>query len=135
MDTISKQQRSRNMSRIKSTNTKPELAVRKMLTHYKLRYRLHLSDLPGKPDVVLTQKKIALFINGCFWHQHQNCKRRSEPKTNIEYWHEKLQKNIERQQNNILSLKELGWKVGIVWECQTKKEKTLDDILRSILNA
>ena len=134
MDTISKQRRSRNMSKIKSKNTTPELAVRKILTQHKLRYRLHLRNLPGKPDIVLTKKKIALFVNGCFWHQHENCKRKSEPKTNIEYWHNKLQKNVQRQQDDIFCLKELGWRVGVLRECQTKNEKMLDDVLRSILN-
>jgi DNA mismatch endonuclease (patch repair protein) len=135
MDTISKQQRSRNMSRIRSKNTEPEIIVRKALTKYGMKYRLHLTNLPGSPDIVLTKKRIAIFINGCFWHQHEGCKRKSMPKTNTEYWNNKLSLNIERQNKNIANLKSLGWKTGIVWECQTKDENTLDNVLSDIINA
>lgn len=135
MDNISKQQRSRNMSRIRSKNTKPEIAVRKAISKYGVKYRLHLSNLPGKPDIVIRKKKIVIFINGCFWHQHNGCKRKSLPKTNIEYWNKKLSDNIEKQNRNIVDLKNLGWKVGLVWECQTKNNMMLDYVLREIIDA
>jgi len=134
MDTVTAQQRSCNMSRIRSKNTKPELAVRRMLTKDGLRYRLHLANLPGKPDITITKIKVAIFINGCFWHQHEGCKRKSMPKTNVGYWHEKLRGNIERQQKHISDLDILGWKVGIIWECQTKDEKQLYEVLQGIIN-
>jgi len=122
------------MSRIRSKNTAPELAVRRILTKSGLRYRLHLTSLPGKPDITIAKEKTIIFINGCFWHQHENCKRRSMPKTNIGYWQNKLQRNIERQQMHILDLKNQGWKVGVIWECQTKNEEHLSEALQSILN-
>ncbi|MFC2004858.1 very short patch repair endonuclease [Chloroflexota bacterium] len=134
MDTITAQQRTRNMSRIRSKNTAPELAVRQMLTKSGVRYRLHLMSLPGKPDITIARRKTIIFINGCFWHQHENCKRRSMPKTNVGYWHNKLQRNVDRQQAHILDLKNQGWKVGIIWECQTKNEARLNDALQSILH-
>jgi DNA mismatch endonuclease (patch repair protein) len=123
------------MSRIRSKNTKPEIAVRKAISKYGVKYRLHLSNLPGKPDIVIRKKKIVIFINGCFWHQHNGCKRKSLPKTNIEYWNKKLSDNIEKQNRNIVDLKNLGWKVGLVWECQTKNNMMLDYVLREIIDA
>src|SRR3989344_1125110 len=116
MDTITKEHRSWNMSRIKSKNTSPELAVRKALSSFKIRYRLHSKTLPGKPDITISKNKIAIFINGCFWHQHPGCKRKTMPKTNVKYWKTKLENNIKMQKKYIQEIKKLTWKVLVIWE-------------------
>lgn len=133
MDRLTIQQRSWNMSRIRSKNTQPEKAVRKFLSKQKITYRLHAKKLPGKPDIVVSKDKRVIFINGCFWHQHMGCKRRAMPKVNIKYWEGKLIRNVEKQRKDILALKKLGWKVGIIWECETKRPKDLDKKLLKII--
>lgn len=139
MDNHSKEVRSYNMSRIRSTNSKPEDIVRKYLFSKGLRYRKNVKTLPGKPDVVLTKYKTVIFVNGCFWHGHQGCRYFVMPKSNTEYWNKKIAGNVERDRNVIVQLEELGWNVITVWECQLKKDKrenTLEylyyNILRSI---
>ena len=121
------------MSRIRSKDTRPEAIARKTLTKLGLRYRLHVAKLPGKPDIVIAKNKTALFVNGCFWHQHKGCKRKSMPKTNIIYWSKKLKRNAEKQREDIKVLRKLGWKATIIWECQTKQENYLERRLRNIL--
>jgi DNA mismatch endonuclease (patch repair protein) len=121
------------MSRIRNKNTKPEITVRKTLTKLGFRYRLHVSKLPGKPDIVISKAKKIIFINGCFWHQHKNCTRQAMPKANIEYWKPKLHRNIEKQEQDIKSLKKSGWRVYKIWECQTKNEQKLTQKLLKIL--
>ena len=130
-DHISKEKRSWNMSRIRSKNTRPELAVRKYLYSNGFRYRLHNRKLPGKPDITNQSKKTAVFVNGCFWHQHEGCKRATIPKSNKSYWLPKLENNVARFKNNTDKLLDMGWKVFIVWECETKDE----DELKSKLDA
>jgi|TARA_B100002003_G_scaffold225614_1_gene231771 DNA mismatch endonuclease (patch repair protein) len=130
-DHISKEKRSWNMSRIRSKNTRPELAVRKYLYSNGFRYRLHNRKLPGKPDITNQSKKTAVFVNGCFWHQHEGCKRAAIPKSNKSYWLPKLENNVARFKNNTDKLLDMGWKVFIVWECETKDEV----ILKSKLDA
>lgn len=132
MDTLSREKRSWCMSKIRSKNTKPELIVRRILTEMRWRYRLHVASLPGKPDIAIAKRKIAIFVNGCFWHQHKGCKRQSLPKSNIEYWHKKLERNIKKQKEDIKILKKMGWSATKVWECQTKNEKRLANKLRRI---
>lgn len=121
------------MSRIRSKNTKPEMIVRKVLTKLGHRYRLHVKQLPGKPDIVFSKKRLAMFINGCFWHQHQGCKRQSLPKTNTEYWHNKLQRNIEKQKKDTEELRSLEWNVTTIWECETRNEEELTTRLEEVL--
>jgi DNA mismatch endonuclease (patch repair protein) len=133
MDTFIKEQRSRCMSKIRSKNTQPELKVRKILTGLGCRYRLHVSKLPGKPDIVLSKKRLAIFINGCFWHQHKGCKKQALPKSNTDYWHKKLKRNVERQKENIKILGKDGWRVLIIWECQTKNPDMLTGRLKKQL--
>ena len=116
------------MSRISSKNTKPELIVRKLLYQNGVRYRLHAKDLPGKPDISNKKKKFAVFVNGCFWHQHKGCKRSNIPKSNKDYWIPKLKRNIQRQEENINSLKEMGWSTFIIWECELKLQLELETI-------
>mgnify|MGYP001239340592 FL=1 len=118
VDHISEERRSWNMSRIRSKNTKPEIAVRKMLHQRGIRYRLHAKDLPGIPDLSNKSKKFAVFVNGCFWHQHEGCKRANIPKSNKDYWIPKLDKNVEKQRKNLALLNKMGFKTYVVWECE-----------------
>jgi DNA mismatch endonuclease (patch repair protein) len=128
------EQRSRNMSAIKSKNTKPEITVRKLLHSMGYRFRLHKKDLPGSPDIVLPKYKTVIFVHGCFWHRHQNCKYASNPKTRREFWEKKFKENIERDKKNQEKLKNLGWKTKIVWECEIKKQDKLIKKLEDFLN-
>ena len=114
------EQRSRNMSAIKSKNTKPEIFVRKLLHSKGYRFRLHKKDLPGSPDIVLPKYKTVIFVHGCFWHRHKNCKYASTPKTRQEFWEAKFRENINRDKLNQENLSSKGWKIIIVWECEIK---------------
>ena len=114
------EQRSRNMSAIKSKNTKPEIKVRKVLHSMGYRFRLYSKDLPGSPDIVLPKYKTVIFVHGCFWHRHKNCKYASTPKTRQEFWEAKFRENINRDKLNQENLSSKGWKILIVWECETK---------------
>jgi len=134
MDTLTKEQRTRCMSRIRSKNTKPELAVRKVLTQLGLRYRLYVKTLPGKPDIVITKKRVAIFVNGCFWHQHEGCRRSTIPKSNTEYWVQKLEHNIHKQKADIAKLESLDWAVCIIWECQTKDAQAITKLVAGLIN-
>jgi len=133
MDNLTKEQRKLCMTRIRSRNTNPEKVVRKILTHLGWRYRLHNTRLPGKPDIVISKIKTVFFVNGCFWHQHKNCKRQTMPKTNIQYWQNKLERNVEKQKEDIKLLEKDGWKVYIIWECETKNENNLIREFQKIL--
>lgn len=136
MDKHSKEVRSYNMSRIRSTNSKPETMVRKFLFSKGLRYRKNVKTLPGKPDIVLKKYKTVVFVNGCFWHGHENCKYFVMPKSNTDFWDEKISKNIVRDNATYQTLTELGWNVIIVWECELKKDKrenTLEYLYYNIL--
>ncbi|MBO8223103.1 DNA mismatch endonuclease Vsr [Prochlorococcus marinus str. XMU1401] len=126
------EQRSRNMSAIKSKNTKPEIAVRKLLHSLGYRFRLHRKDLPGSPDIVLPKYKTVIFVHGCFWHRHENCKYASTPKTRSEFWESKFVGNIKRDKINQTNLIKLGWKIIIVWECDLKKTHYLKDLFLKI---
>ena len=121
MDNISKKQRSINMSRISSKDTQPELKLRKYLHSLGYRYRLNEKYLPGKPDIVFKTKKKVIFVHGCFWHRHQNCKFCTTPKTNISFWKEKFKKNVTRDEIVYNELSLLGWSYFISWECMIKK--------------
>ncbi|MDR0910198.1 MAG: very short patch repair endonuclease [Spirochaetaceae bacterium] len=121
MDKLTKEQRSWNMSRIKSKDTLPEMLVRHALWHMGYRYRLYYKKLPGKPDIVMPKYKTVIFVHGCFWHRHENCKEASRPKSNSEYWENKIGRNVERDKKNIDMLEQLGWKVIVIWECQIDK--------------
>ena len=129
MDRISKEHRSWNMSRIKSKNTKPEILVRSALHRMGYRFRLHgkVSEslyakgvLPGKPDIVLAKYRTVIFVHGCFWHHHENCKGATVPKTRTEWWMDKFNRNIQRDLMNIKILESLGWRVIIIWECEIR---------------
>lgn len=117
-DVFDKTRRSEIMSHIRSKNTKPEVALRKALFARGFRYRLYVKTLPGKPDMVLPKYKTVIFIQGCFWHGHENCRRANIPQSNTEYWREKIARNKERDINNTSALLKSGWNVIIVWECE-----------------
>ena len=134
-DSISKEQRSMNMSHIRSKNTRPEELVRKYLFSKGFRYRKHVRELPGCPDIVLPKYKTAIFVNGCFWHKH-DCPRFVWPSSNQEYWIPKISRNVQRDQEHYQDLRERGWNVLIVWECQIKKkmfDSTMEILIRDIL--
>lgn len=120
-DNHSKEVRSKNMSHIRSTNSKPEEIVRKYLFSKGFRYRKNVRTLPGCPDIVLPKYKTVIFVNGCFWHKH-NCPRFVWPASNEDYWRLKIQRNVERDKRNIEELRSQGWNVITVWECELKKK-------------
>ncbi len=125
--------RSKNMSAIKSKNTKPEVEVRKLLHSMGFRFRLHKKDLPGSPDIVLPKYKTLIYVHGCFWHRHQNCKYASNPKTRVEFWNKKFKDNIERDIKVRKELENLEWNYLIIWECQIKNKTYLQEKLRTFL--
>ncbi len=127
-DIISKEKRSWNMSRIKGKDTKPELIVRSLLHKMGYRFRLHKKDLPGKPDIVLPKYQTVIFVNGCFWHRHKNCKYAYQPKSRIDFWEKKFSDTVERDTIKKAELEKLGWKVIIVWECEVKLPSIADTI-------
>jgi len=126
-DSLTKEKRSWNMSRIRSKDTKPEMYVRSLLHHMGYRFRLHQKGLPGRPDIVLPKYKTIIFVHGCFWHRHKNCKYAYTPKSKIEFWLKKFQGNIERDKKHEEELKKLGWKKIVVWECQIKNLSALEN--------
>lgn len=135
MDNQTKEVRSYNMSRIKSSDTKPEVIVRRFLFSKGLRYRKNDKKLPGKPDIVLPRYKTAVFVNGCFWHAHSCCYF-VKPKSNTEYWNKKISNNVRRDELIYSDLRALGWNVLIIWECELKKENrenTLEYLYYNIL--
>lgn len=135
MDKISPERRSENMRRITSKDTAPEMIVRKLIYSLGYRYRLHKKELPGKPDLSFISKKKIIFVHGCFWHMHNNpnCSDARIPKTRSNYWIKKLTKNVERDKKQQIKLKNMGWDILIVWECETKDIKSLKRKIVSFL--
>lgn len=129
-DRISPAKRSENMRAIKSKNTSPEKRVRSAAHHLGLRFRLHRSDLPGSPDLLFPGRKTALFVHGCFWHRHENCPVATTPKTNTDYWSRKFRRNMERDRENRKKLEEGGWRVLVIWECETKTLESMQAFFR-----
>jgi DNA mismatch endonuclease (patch repair protein) len=125
--------RSANMARIGSRDTAPELAVRRALHRLGYRYRLHRPDLPGKPDVVLTRYRTIFLIHGCFWHRHAGCRFADMPKSRVEFWRRKFEGNVARDARVHTALEAGGWKVRVVWECETRDLESLDRLLRNAL--
>ena len=128
------EQRSRNMSAIKSKNTKPEIKVRKVLHSMGYRFRLHSKDLPGSPDIVLPKYKTVIFVHGCFWHRHENCKYASNPKTRQEFWNKKFKENIKRDSEFQDKIKNLDWRSVVIWECETKNIGNLREKIIDVFN-
>lgn len=133
-DVFSREKRSAIMSRIHGTDTEPELRVRKQLFSMGFRYRLHYAKLPGKPDIVLPKHKKAIFVHGCFWHGHPDCKRAKPPSSNVEFWRAKIGRTVERDRKNLELLTTLGWKVLTIWACETTNGSLLKRKLGDFLN-
>lgn len=133
MDHLTKEQRSWNMGRIHGKNTTPELVVRSFLFRHGFRFRLHVKNLPGHPDIVLPKYRTVVEVRGCFWHRHPGCRQSTTPSTNAEFWQEKFKRNVERDEKTEKQLKELGWNLIVIWECELKKEgflKALPDKIK-----
>lgn len=122
MDSLTKEKRSWNMSRIRSNDTKPELQVRSFLFRQGFRFRLHVKSLPGHPDIVLPKYKTVIEVRGCFWHRHPGCKIATTPSSNIDFWQEKFRRNVERDAMHSAELEKLGWSLIVVWGCETTKK-------------
>lgn len=126
--------RSENMARVKNKNTKPEIYLRKLLWHKGFRYRINYKQLPGSPDIFIPRYNTTIFVNGCFWHMHENCKYSSIPKTNRDFWEKKLKSNVKRDSKNYEELKKLGFNVIVVWQCEINKMKSDESILENMIN-
>ncbi len=135
MDIVDKDKRSLIMSRIRGTDTAPEKTVRSILHRLGFRYRLHVKDLPGKPDIVMRKYTTAIFVHGCFWHQHKDCIDGALPKSNTAFWKGKLNGNVERDLKNLALLRNGGWKVCVVWECELKDRGRLTQKLKDLFRA
>lgn len=134
-DRIDPETRSENMRRIRSRDMKPEMVVRRVAHSMGYRYRLHRKDLPGRPDLVFGPKRAVMFVHGCFWHQHDDagCKRSHVPKSNTAYWEAKLARNVERDMAVQDALRKSGWRVLVIWECETNDVKALQQRIRAFL--
>ena len=132
-DRISEEQRSYNMSRVKGANTEVERLVRKLIHSMGYRFRLHDRSLPGTPDIVFSRKKKAIFVHGCFWHQHDDCLSSRRPKSNQDFWNPKLDRNRERDSANQQQLTDGGWDYLIVWECELRETPTLASRIKEFL--
>lgn len=123
------------MAAVKGKDTKPEMIVRKYLFSQGLRFRVQVRKLPGNPDIVLPKYKTVIFVNGCFWHGHEGCKYFRLPKSNVEFWKEKIERNIERDRESMRALLDLGWKVIRVWECELRNKANREETLNKIYNS
>jgi DNA mismatch endonuclease (patch repair protein) len=136
-DKLSPERRSRNMANIRATDTKPEMAVRRFVHGLGYRFRLHKTDLPGRPDLVFPSKRKVIFVHGCFWHQHadRSCKIVRRPKSGVEYWNAKLDRNVARDAAVKKALKSIGWTALTIWECQVRAgPETLERSVRKFLD-
>jgi DNA mismatch endonuclease, patch repair protein len=133
VDVHTPEQRSHNMAAIRSKNTKPEIAVRKIAHSMGFRFRLHSDRLPGKPDLVFTRKRKVVLVHGCYWHMHSCKYGRVKPKTNAEFWKSKRELNVVRDKKNVCELERMGWETLVLWECQTKDTTFLRRKLNSFL--
>lgn len=135
-DKITKKQRSENMRKIKSKDTSIEVKVRKYLYHHGFRYRKNVKELPGTPDIVLDKYKVAIFVNGCFFHHHNNCRLAYIPKSNTDFWIKKFNRNIENDIKHINQLEQMDYKVITVWECEIKDcfEYRMEELVKEIMD-
>jgi DNA mismatch endonuclease, patch repair protein len=133
VDTLSKADRSRLMRQVRRIDTRPEMRLRRLLHSMGRRFRVHKVDLPGTPDVVLPRSKVAIFVHGCFWHRHPGCKKATTPAENARFWQEKFADNRSRDRRKARLLRRLGWKVLVVWECETANLETLTRRLARLL--
>ena len=132
-DIFDPEKRSEIMSRIRGRDTKPELIVRRIAHGLGFRFRLHRKDLPGRPDIVFPRHQAVIVVHGCFWHRHPGCKRASSPKTRVRYWQNKFEDNVVRDKRNETALRDLGWKVMVIWECETKDHEAVAARIESFL--
>jgi DNA mismatch endonuclease (patch repair protein) len=135
MDIISKERRSETMRRIRARNTAPEIAVRKLVTRLGYKYRLHVTTLPGRPDLVFRRLHKVIFVHGCFWHQHHGCRDASTPKSNRKYWRPKLLGNKVRDRRHVRQLKGMGWDILVLWECEVDNAKVAHRVARFLRRA
>lgn len=132
MDTLTPKKRSWNMSRIKSKDTTPERVVRSFLHRNGFRFRLHVKDLPGTPDIVLPKYKTVIEVRGCYWHRHPGCKYAYMPQTRMEFWQRKFAENVSRDKQTEQALKKSGWRVIVIWECEVKKRNIVMNLINYI---
>jgi DNA mismatch endonuclease, patch repair protein len=134
VDHVVPEKRSRIMAAVRSENTQPEMAVRRLVHKMGYRYRLHARGLPGRPDLVFPQRRKIVFVHGCFWHRHRNCRFATSPKTRVVFWSEKFERNMARDRRDRRALKKAGWAVMVVWQCELKNPEELarriDDFLK-----
>jgi DNA mismatch endonuclease, patch repair protein len=135
MDIVSPERRSQIMSRIRGKDTGPEILVRKAAYSLGFRYRLHDRRLPGSPDLVFSSRRTVIFVHGCFWHRHENCRYSYRPKSNIEFWAKKFETNLTRDERVRKELEALGWKIAVIWECETTEPDDLAGRLKDILGS
>ena len=131
-DVFSEEQRSYVMSRVGSKNTKPELLVRSFLHRVGFRFRIHGRKLPGNPDLVLPKHQTVVFVHGCFWHRHKDCRRATMPASRVEFWKDKFDKNVARDRKNLALLKETGWRAIVLWECEITNVKGREERLAKL---
>lgn len=132
VDTLKPEARSANMSRIRSKNTKPELLVRRVLHRDGYRFRLHCSNLPGSPDIILPRWRTTIFVHGCFWHGHEGCRRAKLPSTRTDFWKVKIERNRARDQAAVEALSTLGFRIVTLWECELKDESAILNAVNSV---
>ena len=132
-DIYEPRKRSEIMSRIRGRGTKPEIIVRRIAHNLGFRFRLHRKDLPGRPDIVFPRHRAVIMVHGCFWHRHPGCKHASSPKTRESYWKNKLEDNVARDRRNETALRELGWRIMVIWECETKDREAVAARIKSFL--
>jgi DNA mismatch endonuclease, patch repair protein len=133
-DIFTPEKRSEVMSRIRGSDTRPEMVVRRMAHAMGYRFRLHRRDLPGTPDLVFPGRRKVVFVHGCFWHRHEGCRNASRPKSRVEFWQAKFRANVDRDRRALAGLAELGWDVLVIWECETKEPDTVARRLRDFLD-
>lgn len=129
MDKFTREARSKLMSRVGARDTGPEKTLRSALHRLGYRFRLHQRELAGRPDLVLPKFQAVIFVNGCFWHQHPGCPKATIPKSNRDFWKNKLGRNVERDRENMVALKSAGWQTAVVWECELSNEETLREVM------
>jgi len=135
MDIYDKDKRSWIMSKVKGKDTKPEIVVRSIVHRLGYRFRKNNPELPGKPDIVLKKHKKIIFVHGCFWHGHQNCKRSTRPTTNVDFWNKKIDANIIRDKRNRKILQEQGWRVHVIWQCELRDADSLFKKIKHFLES
>ncbi|WP_309761248.1 very short patch repair endonuclease [Agrobacterium pusense] len=133
-DNLTPTNRSLMMAKVRDRNTQPEIKVRRIAHALGLRFRLHRKELAGSPDLVFPKYRVAIFVHGCFWHQHPGCSRATMPKSRTDFWSQKLARNVERDRRAISDLESRGWQVEVIWECETKKSNLLEERIRRIFS-